>query len=490
MPRHEASGEASLSPSPVTASASAPFRDIALAHAVRLLEEAGALDDAGEMTLAHARQHSEQDRILERARLLGARLGLLTDWSRLRGALWLAAVLTVVLAYGLAGGLLAKALGTGQTINAALAFVAVLGVPVVALLLWLLWASGAVLFSSGAAPWSLGQFMLGLAARLPWLHGPHSLNLLRGIHAVLRDNRLGLWLFGAISHALWVLAFSLMLVTLLVLFSFQSYQLTWETTILDADFFERFLAVTGWLPQALGFVVPQSVTVNGAAGAVLNSAPPSLPIALWLLACTLLYGLLPRLLAFGVCAVVWFLRAGRLRLDTRDPYFRQLAARFAAMAPATVVDAEHAAPREPGRLFRTPVPGVPVPGVLIGFELPAEAAWPPAGLDAALYEQVHRISGTMSERLQLLTALASGPPANVLVVFTAAASPDRGAERFLRQVCAEVAACALWPQASSNPKQDKPERWAEWLNATDLKAVAWCPAPADAQRWLEARAHG
>ena len=480
-----------MSPSPVPASASAPFRDIALAHAVRLLEEVGALDDAGEMTLAHARQRSEQDRILERARLLGARLGLLTDWSRLRSALWLAALLTVVLAYGLAGGLLAKALGTGQTINAALAFVAVLGVPVVAFVLWLLWALMAAMFTNGGAPWSLGQFMLGLAARLPWLHGPHSLNLLRGIHAVLRDNRLGLWLFGAISHALWVLAFSLMLVTLLVLFSFQSYQLTWETTILDPAFFERFLAITGWLPQALGFVVPESVTVNhGATGAVLDSAPPSLPIALWLLACTLLYGLLPRLLAFGVCAAVWFLRAGRLRLDTRDPYFRQLAARFAAMAPATVVDAEHAAPREPGRLFRPTQPGVPVPGVLIGFELSGEVVWPPAELDGSLYDQVHTISGTMSERLQLLTALASGPPARVLVVCSAAASPDRGAERFLRQVCAEVAACALWPQASTDPGQDKPQRWAEWLKATDLKSVAWCDTAAEAQAWLEGRNHG
>jgi uncharacterized membrane protein len=468
--------------------APAPFRDIALAHAVRLLEEAGALDDAGEMTLAHARQHSDQERILERARLLGARLGLLADWSRLRGALWLAAGLSVLLAYGLAGGLLAKALGNGQTINAALAFVAVLGVPVAAFVVWLLWALGAALFSQGSAPWSLGQFMLGLAARLPWLHGPHSMNLLRGIHAVLRDNRLGVWMFGAISHALWALAFALMLVTLLVLFSFQSYQLTWETTILDAQFFERFLEITGWLPRVLGFVVPESVTVHGAAGAALNSAPPSLPIAVWLLASTLLYGLGPRLLALVVCAAVWFRRAGRLSLDTRDPYFRQLVARFAAMAPATVVDAEHAVPREPGRLFRSPVAGQPVPRVLIGFELPAEIAVPPAAL-AALAAQTHAITGTMTERLQLLTALASTPPAKAVILCSAAASPDRGAERFLRQVCAEVAACALVPLPSPDPASDKPDRWAAWLAATDLKAVVFCPTIGDAQAWLEAE-HG
>ena len=470
-----------LSHSPVPAS----FRDIALAHAVRLLEEAGALDDAGEMTLAHARQHGDQDRILERARLLGARLGLLADWSRLRGALWIAAGLTAMLAYGLAGGLLAKALGNGQTINAALAFVAVLGVPVLTFVVWLVWALGAALLSKGSAPWSLGQFMLGLAARLPWLHGPHSMNLLRGVHAVLRDNRLGLWLFGAITHALWALAFSLMLVTLLVLFSFQSYQLTWETTILDAQFFERFLEITGWLPKTLGFVVPDSVSVNGAAPGVINSAPSSLPIALWLLACTFLYGLLPRLLALTVCGAMWFRRSGRLSLDTRDPYFRQLAARFSAMAPATVVDEEHAAPREPGRLFRSPVPDQPVPRVLIGFELPAEIAWPPADF-AARAEHTYVITGTMAERLQLLTALASAPPARALIVCSAAASPDRGAERFLRQVCAEVASCALWPMASQDASQDKPERWTDWLAATDLQAVSCCATPEEARKWLEA----
>lgn len=465
-------------------SAPAPFRDIALAHAVRLLEEAGALDDAGEMTLAHARQHSEQDRILERARLLGARLGLLADWSRLRGALWVAAGLSMLLAYGLAGGLLAKALGAGQTINAALAFVAVLGVPTVMLLVWLLWTVGAAVLPGRAAPWSLGQFMLGLAARLPGLHGPHSLNLLRGIHAVLRENRLSLWLFGAISHALWALAFALMLLTLLLLFSFQSYQLTWETTILNASFFERFLAVTGWLPKLLGLVVPASVTVNGTPG-VLNSAPPSLPIALWLLACTFLYGFVPRVVALAVCAMAWFHRAQRLRLDTSDPYFRQLTARFAAMAPATVVDAEHAAPREPGRLFRAPAPGQPLPRIVIGFELTSEQAWPPASL-AALADQTHAISGTMTERLQLLTALASAPPGKALIVCAASASPDRGAERFLRQVCAEVAGCAVLPLASKDPKHDKPERWAHWLSATDLKAIAFCETPEQAQEWLEA----
>jgi hypothetical protein len=205
---------------------------------------------------------------------------------------------------------------------------------------------------------------------------------------------------------------------------------------------------------------------------------------MWLLASTFLYGFLPRFLALFVCALVWFRRSGRLTLDTRDPYFRQLAARFSAMAPVTVVDEEHAAPREPGRLFRTPASGQPVPRVLIGFELPSELDWPPAALAAAA-DQTHAISGTMTERLQLLTALASAPPAKALILCSAAASPDRGAERFLRQVCAEVASCALLTLASKDPQLDRPERWANWLATTDLKAVSLCQTPEAAQQWLE-----
>ena len=461
-------------------SSPASFRDVTLAHTLRLMEEAGALDDAGEMTLAHVRQHNEQDRILERARLLGRRLGLLDDWARLKSGLWIAAGLLVLLAYLLAGGLLTRALGSGQTLNAAWAFVAMLGVPLLALLVWLLWALGSAMSGQGAAPWSLGQMMLALAARMPWLHGPHSLALLRGANAVLRQQRLSLCVFGVISHGVWALAFALTLVTLMVLFSFQAYQLTWETTILSPAFFDGFLRVTGWLPRALGFSVPAQAVVHAT-----PSAADSQAIAWWLLASALLYGLLPRLIALVVCAAVWRRRARHLGLDTRDPYFRQIATRFASMAAASVVDAEHAAPHQKTPLFRPHTPGRASPVVLIGFELPDSLRWPPDGL-SALADQVHTIRGTMAERLSLLTALAAAPGVRALVVCSAAASPDRGAGRFLRQVCAESVGCALLPLGSEgNSAADKPQRWADWLAASDLQAVTFCATATDARQWME-----
>jgi hypothetical protein len=356
-------------------------------------------------------------------------------------------------------------------------------VPVVALLVWVLWALASAGSTRAAGPWSLGKLALGLAARLPGVHGPHSLSLLRGVNAVLREHRLGLWVFGALSHLLWALAFALVLLSLLMLFSFQSWSLTWETTILTPAFFEGFLRVTGWLPRALGFPVPDAVTVN---------APPSAQgaqaMAWWLLASALFYGLLPRLIALAVCLLVWQRRAVRLSLDMNDPYFRQLLTRFHAMDPPQVVDAEHAPPQVRGpQTFRARASEEAVGRVLIGFELPAEMVWPPAALVSQV-DAVHTVAGTMSERLQLLTTLASAPAGDAVFVCAASASPDRGAERFLRQLCSHTHRCALLPlgrgPGGEMTEGDKPGRWSDWLKASELSAVYFCATTADAANWL------
>lgn len=466
-----------------TRPAPASFRDLALAHAVQAIEAGGALDDANEMALAHGRHTSDQARLLERAGLLAQRLGLVDEWSRLRTGLWVAGGLLVGLAFMLAGGLLTRALGSGQTVNAAFAFVAMLGVPVAALLVWVVWAIASAGSASTAGPWSLGKLTLGLAARLPGLHGRHSMSLLRGVHAVLREHRLGLWMFGALSHLLWALAFLLVLLALLLLFAFQSWSLTWETTILRPAFFEGFLQATGWLPSRLGFPVPDAVTVN---------APPSTQgahaMAWWLLASALIYGLVPRVVALVVCVLVWQRRSARLSLDLSDPYFRQLITRFQGMDPPQVVDAEQAPPRVAGpQKFRLRSPGEATGSVLIGYELPPEMVWPPEEL-VQHADNAHAVAGSMPERLQLLTALASAPAVDALFVCAAAASPDRGAERFLRQLCTHTHRCALLPLGSglggALNEADKPGRWSEWLKASELSAVHFCANAAEAAKWL------
>lgn len=456
------------------------LRAITLAQAVRLMEETGPLLDGEEMTRAHHTQTGTQDRLLERARLLALRLQLDRDLDRLRLGAWVAGLLLVVLAYTFAGGLLARAFGQGPTINAALAFFSILAVPTLTLALWLLAVLWSLVSTTPGSTFSMGKWLMELAARVPWLHGPNATHLVRALHGVLQERRLGVWVFGAISHLLWAIALGLVLLTLLLLFAFQAYSLTWETTILSPDFFERFLRVTAWLPGLMGFPTPAAVPLNAAA-----SAGASHTLAWWLVGCTVVYGLLPRLVALVACA--WFVRSHRkaLVLDTREPYFRKLVARFAAMEPSHVVDAEHAAPHAPAPRRRALKAGEQAERVLIGFELPAETAWPPQDL-APLVQQLHFVSGSMEDRSLVMARLAQAPAFNALVICNGASSPDRGTERFLRQLVGEAHACALLLSTPTDGHLPNPERWSKWLDGTGLPDVPCFQQSEDARRWLKA----
>ena len=76
-----------------------------------------------------------------------------------------------------------------------------------------------------------------------------------------RQRLLG-WLTGAISHGIWTLAFVITLAVLAFGFAFHAYTLTWETTILSADFFQRFVQITGALPALLGGKIFQSYDIT------------------------------------------------------------------------------------------------------------------------------------------------------------------------------------------------------------------------------------
>ena len=106
----------------------------------------------------------------------------------------------------------------------------------------------------------------------------------------------------------------------------------------------------------------------------------------------------------------------------------------------------------------------------------------------AQVDAVHTVAGTMPERLHLLTTLASAPAVDAVFVCAAAASPDRGAERFLRQLCSHTHRCALLPLGRGPDgawiEGDKPGRWSDWLKASELSAVHVCATPAEAAQWL------
>ncbi|MDY0744406.1 DUF2868 domain-containing protein [Paucibacter sp. R3-3] len=445
-------------PSPSPLAAAATWR------AVELIEEDGPLDDTAALRQAIATHPDDRGRLLERARLLGQRLGLdreWTRWQRLDG--WV--LLGLALAVAAASWLLAQGLlGGGRQINAVAALFSLLGLHALSWLLWFCslfvrWGGN----SGGGA--LLGRLALRLTARLPLDRGPHALQLARATSDVLVRARLAPWVFGGISHLAWSLSFTVLLIGLLAGFALRAYTLGWETTILAPDTLAGFVHASGWLPALLGFPVPDAHALQTAG---MNGADPR-AWAWWLIGSVLVYGLGLRLLSAACCVLAWRKGMRRLPPDLATPYARRLLARIAALAPVQVLDEErpHTETQTVPYAASSPAEGVRS----IGFELPPELDWPgPA------------IAGSQAERESFLQSLAAAPPRRLLIACHAPSTPDRGTARFLREAAALAGETALLPLGPAADAQ----RWRTWLAASGLASIAIHDDTASAQAWLEA----
>jgi len=358
-------------------------------------------------------------------------------------------------------GLVKAVVGDDRQINAVAALLAVLGPHLLSLGLWVL-----LLLTGGT-----GAGLAGWGARLAvrWTgtgagdKAGHSRLLLEaGFDVLARKPGLSVWAFGVLNHAIWSLALLLTLGGLVFAFSFLAYRLSWETTILDAGFFSAVARISGWLPaHVLGIAVPDASAIAG------NDRI----WALWLLGCTLVYGLGLRLIVLAFSA--WRTRCllGSLSVDTQDPDLRQLIARFAALDVSEVLDGE-----------RRPAPAASRAGAfnarstaaVIGYELPEGLPWPPAGIHAPL---LVRTAGASDEKRALLARLQEVASQRLLLVCHGPSSPDRGTERFLREALQRAGRGALLAEGGA-------ARWRAWATETGLPLDAVFDNPAEAQQWL------
>ncbi|MBU1361930.1 MAG: DUF2868 domain-containing protein [Gammaproteobacteria bacterium] len=414
------------------------LEDAVVTEAVHLIEEVGPLDDTEALREAMARRPDGPGRIVERARLLGHRLGLQRELDRARSwAPWVLlglVALVVITGLSLAGGVVG---GERREINVVVALVTLLGLHLLTLALWLL---GLVL-PLGSVQASFGWLWMTLTARVAGGQRGQAPVLMRAAMRLLGRARLLPWSLGFVSHAVWSLSFAVILAALLFSLAFRNYTLSWETTILEPDFFVRGVQVLGWLPGWLGFPVPDAETVRAASAASAVSAGQR-DWALWLTGCILVYGLLPRVLLAAWSAGMWQVRKKAIRPDLSQPGYRKLLARFDAMAPRQIVDADSgsAAERAPHGLAAGDTTDALV---LIGFELPDEIAWPPPSLDVRA-ATVLNIDGSGAARRDVLDRLVRQRPRHVVVACNAASTPDRGTARFLREVASHSGDCRLW----------------------------------------------
>ncbi len=464
-----------------------PSRWIAVwvAEAVRATEEFGPLDDREVLARVQQSQGSPAAKLLERAWLLGQRLGMPAQIQRWRDVGWVLLLFAAAGVLALANGLIFSVLADGRTINAASAFVAALGLHAVSLLVWL----ATLVFRRGDAcvvgGLSMGRWATALVAHMPFWRGPHSTALVRASLQLLDRNRLAPWVFGLLSHAIWTLGFALMLVGLLFAFAFREYLLTWETTILEPDWFAAFARVTGYVPSLLGVPAQRPTFADGLG----VGHWPARKAAWWLMACVALYGFLPRALCTLWCAIVVRRMSARLTLHLADPYYQQLLARVQALEPTQVSDLE-----QPGS-FRDAAPppalGAFTPGfAVVSFDMAIDTPWPlPALSQRAL--STERIAGDMQEQMTLHEKLAHIRPHALLVVCNVAASPDRGTLRFLREVSGFAKEHALLLVQPSEVKdfaesETGRTRWHSWVESSALTDWRVLDDAGAASRWVDA----
>ncbi len=463
-----------------------PLARALVTAAVQHIETAGALDDAAELRQAFSAQPTRAAQVQARAWLLGQRLGLpqeLARWRLWGGWVGLGLAVLVALA-GLAAG--RSVLAPDRSINAVAAFVSLLGLHALTLSVWLLgllwnWAG-----AHAGGGWSLGRLALGLAARWPFDRGPHALDLWQGFRGVMQRARLWPWLTGLLSHSIWTAAFALTLAVLAFGFAFQTYRLSWQTTILSTDFFQHFVRVTGALPAALGFAVPDAEAVAQVGRAGAGFAPQALgqsEWAWWLMGCVAVYGLLPR--ALLALLSWWRWRAGVARLagvDMADPEVQRIVRRLDALEPPpAVIDAEHPGVGAPPSAWPAAAPGAPGSRALIGFELPPDLPWPLPEDPAA---PALRISGSQAERQRALQQLAATRPQSLLLLVHAAASPDRGTARFLREAVALAGRAAVLLAAGVPVDEAATRRWADWLKSENFETLALMDQAQAAIDWI------
>lgn len=441
------------------------FAGSIIAHAVARLESQRTLDDARAMQAAARCSPDRRAQVIERAWQLAADTGLLAAWSSWQRTLGWLAVLVAVLVAAMSWGLVASVIGADRQVNAAWAFMALLGPHLLGLVVWLL----GLCWPARAGP-GLGRLVLSISRHLPaWgaprqrAQAPLQAMLADAALDVLQTRRTLPWVLGALSHLIWLLAFVVVLAGMLVQFAFRAYQLTWETTILDAGFFAAFVQLTGMLPAALGFAMPDVHTGEARTW------------AWWLIGCVLVYGALLRMVLAVLSLAVARHRLAGQGLAMNDAYHLRLVQRFERMDAPRVVDAEHAPPAaQPAAAVRSDLgDGVAV----IGFELPPDSAWPPPGLPAQAWYA--RIAGTHEERQALIDRLAAQRPARIVMVCTAAASPDRGTERWMRAALSTTGQLQL-RLIGSDPQAAGRRRWSQWLHTSGLDAVTLLPEHEDA----------
>lgn len=283
------------------------------------------------------------------------------------------------------------------------------------------------------------------------------------------------WYLGRFSHQLWLATLTGMLLAIIFLLIVRQYSFSWESTLLSDQALITLTQVLGWLPSMVGFTVPDSAAI--VQSRLVTDAMPLSMARQWaglLVGSLLMYGIVPRAIAWAFCALMF--RRKKMRLDIKQPYYQKILNFW----QRHVVDEDD---------FRAaPAPIAPKATLSTGKKLVAlleypsqQDNWWQLGLDDS--QNAVEDFGILDDRddMDRLTTYLDSHPVQVLLGIHSKALPDRGTLRKLDRI-AEHAADGLIVQllsdantANTNLQEQDSEnqdvRYQQWQTALAARKI-------------------
>ncbi len=237
------------------------------------------------------------------------------------------------------------------------------------------------------------------------------------------------WYLGRFSHQLWLATLTGMLLAIIFLLIVRQYSFSWESTLLSDQALIGLTQVLGWLPSLVGFDVPTEAAIIQS-----RLVTDALPLSIarqWaglLIGSLLMYGIVPRAIAWVFCALLF--RSKKMRLDIKLPYYQKILNFW----QRKVVDADD--------FNEAPAPIAPRAAVSSGNKLVALLEYPTehnewwlAGSAIKADEAIENF-GIIDDREDMarLHTYLDQHPVQVLLGIHNKALPDRGTLRKLDQI--------------------------------------------------------
>ena len=458
--------------------------DWLLTESLRRFEEreGRVTEDQAANQLAQRHGASIAQRLAQRARALPLTQGLDRDLARLATLRRRLCGLMILLA-ALLGFLAARAGLANRELDILLTSLALLALPMMALLIWiglLAWSYRRPQGSGQSGRWFLAALIRG--GRL--LDSPLGRDLMSAQLALFAGGY-GRWYASSLSHAFWLVYSLSALGTLIVFFSVAQYQLVWGTTLLTEREIAALIQALAAAPAALGLVNAPSADWIAAGRLGLADGLDRAEWARLMLGLVAFYGALPRAALLGLSLLLLQRSRKNLSLNLNHPGYQRLLPLLQPPPPPgqALGSAPAATAKRPLRQARHSQ------GPLLLVTLDIETDRRP---DPGRWRDMDVLDlGTADRReqrqqlSQALKALPAPPPA-LLIVCSLLRTPDSGTAEQINQLADAAGSRLLLLLVDSerlNQRSDQPQaRIDDWhRTAQRCGGLAMVLDPADGQ---------